>query len=53
VPQSAQNLASGALSEPHLEQRFDNGLPHPMQNFLPWIPSAPHLAQRIGLPAEK
>jgi len=47
APQSAQNLALGALSEPHLEQRFDNGLPHSAQNFLSGIPSAPHLPRRI------
>ncbi|HYL60720.1 MAG TPA: hypothetical protein VEU51_17780, partial [Candidatus Acidoferrales bacterium] len=47
APQSAQNLASGAQSEPHFEQRFDNGPPHSAQNFLPGIPSVPHLMQRI------
>src|ERR1700720_4707850 len=28
VPQSEQNFAPNALSEPHFEHRFDNGLPH-------------------------
>src|SRR5271169_6868317 len=37
LPQSAQNLAAGALSEPQFEQRLDNGLPHSAQNFLPGI----------------
>jgi hypothetical protein len=47
LPQSAQNFAAGALSEPQFAQRFDRGLPHSAQNFLPGIPSAPHFAQRI------
>src|SRR5580692_3172872 len=49
LPQSAQNLASGGLSEPHFEQWFDNWLPHSVQNFLPGSPSDPHLEQRILL----
>ncbi len=52
-PQSAQNLAPGALSEPHFEQRFDNGLPHSAQNFLSGIPSAPHFEQLMPIHSEK
>src|SRR5258708_30056250 len=47
LPQSAQNFAPGALSEPQFEQQFDKGLPHSAQNFLPGIPSVPHFEQRI------
>src|SRR5260370_37480423 len=47
LPQSAQNLAAGALSEPQFEQTLDNGLPHSAQNFVPGIPSVPHFKQRI------
>src|ERR1700694_2164708 len=35
VPQSEQNVAPNALSEPQFEHRFDKGLPHSAQNFLP------------------
>src|SRR5271168_4763641 len=53
APQSAQNLAPGALSEPHREQRFDNGPPHSAQNFLPGIPSVPHFEQHILFTQER
>jgi hypothetical protein len=49
VPQSAQNFAPEALSEPHFEHRFDKGLPHWAQNLLPALPSVPQFVQRIGL----
>jgi hypothetical protein len=49
VPQSAQNFAPDALSEPHFEHRFDKGLPHSAQNFLPALPSVPQFVQRIEL----
>ena len=47
VPQSEQNFAPNALSEPHFEHRFDKGLPHSAQNFLPVSLSVPHFAQRM------
>jgi hypothetical protein len=50
LPQSAQNLAPGALSELHFEQRFDSRLLHSAQNFLPGIPSVPHFEQRMCPP---
>jgi len=49
VPQSEQNFAPDALSEPHFEHRFDKGLPHSAQNFLPVLLSVPQFAQRIEL----
>jgi hypothetical protein len=49
VPQSEQNFAPNALSDPHFEHRFDKGLPHSAQNFLPVSLSVPHFAQRIEL----
>jgi hypothetical protein len=49
VPQSAQNFAPDALSEPHFEHRFDKGLPHSAQNLLPALPSVPQFVQRIEL----
>jgi hypothetical protein len=49
VPQSAQNFAPDALSEPHFEHRFDKGLPHSAQNFLSALPSVPQFVQRIEL----
>ena len=49
VPQSEQNFASDALSEPQFEHRFDKGLPHSAQNFLPVLLSVPQFVQRIGL----
>src|SRR5260370_27056524 len=49
APQSAQNFALGALSEPHFEHRFDKGLPHSAQNFLPGWLSVPHFEQRIAI----
>ena len=48
LPQSAQNFASGWLSEPQFVHRFASGLPHSAQNFWPEIPSVPHFVQRIG-----
>jgi hypothetical protein len=47
VPQSAQNFALDAFSEPHFEHRFDKRLPHSAQNFLPVSVSVPHFAQRM------
>jgi hypothetical protein len=50
TPQSAQNFAPKALSEPHFEHRFDKGLPHSAQNFLPVLLSVPHFVHRIASP---
>jgi len=49
VPQSVQNFAPEALSEPHFEHRFDKGLPHSAQNLLSALPSVPQFVQRIEL----
>src|SRR5271166_1578032 len=48
APQSAQNFAPNALSEPHFEHRFGRGLPHSAQNFLTILLSVPHFVQRIA-----
>jgi hypothetical protein len=47
APQSSQNLAVAELSAPHLVHRFDIGLPHSGQNFLPDVLTVRHLEQRI------
>ena len=52
APQSSQNTDEGAFSELHCGQRWDNGLPHVAQNFLPVVLSDPHCVQRIGSPAK-
>jgi len=48
TPQSAQNFAPDAFSEPHFEHRFGTGLPHSAQNFLPVLLSVPHFVQSIA-----
>jgi hypothetical protein len=40
------------LSVAHFEQRLDSGLPHSVQNFPLFVPSVPHLVQRIAFSQE-
>jgi len=37
------------LSAPHFTHRFDSGLPHSGQNFLPDVLSVPHLEQLMSV----
>src|SRR6516165_7352404 len=47
APQSLQNFAVEEFSALHLAHRFESGLPHSGQNFLPDVLSAPHFGQRM------